>query len=107
MEESKKLKVFVSLPMKGRAEQEVKKDIQGIFNDYKENSGLENLELVDTFIKESPPEEVRPTFWYRTKSLQLLLESDIVIAAYKWEDSPGCILEVQTALGCGKALVFN
>lgn len=107
MKENKKLKVFVSIPMKGRPDQLVKSEIQYIFDNYKEDSGSQNLELVETFIKENPPVGIQKYFWYRIKSLQLLLESDIVIMASDWEGYAGCVLELQTALGCGKAVVFN
>ena len=58
-----KKKVFVSIPMRGRTTEEIRKDMQAIFRAY---CNPEEDELIDTLVKASPEETnvKRVGVWY-------------------------------------------
>lgn len=89
-------KLFVSVPMKGRTEEEIKASIQKmkkIAETYEE----EELELIDSYVEGNPPKDNHQSVWYLGKSLEKLSEADIFIGIeddYNWS---GCYIERQAA----------
>ena len=88
-------KVFVSLPMYGRTDEDILEEQQKIFDNYV-NSGLhkkgEEFELLETFFSDQDHDE-EDRLWYLGLSIQKLSEADIVIFADGWERSNGCQIE--------------
>lgn len=88
-------KLFVSVPMKGRTEEEIKASIQKmkkIAETYEEE-----LELIDSYVEGNPPKDNHQSVWYLGKSLEKLSEADIFIGIeddYNWS---GCYIERQAA----------
>ena len=79
-------KLFVSVPMKGRTEEEIKASIQKMKTIAEAYEG-EQLELIDSYIEDNAP------VWYLGKSLEKLSEADIFIGIdddYNWS---GCYIE--------------
>lgn len=89
-------KLFVSIPMKGRTEDEIKASIQKmkkIAEVYEE----EELELIDSYIEDNPPEDNNQAIWYLGKSLEKLSQADVfigIINAWRWN---GCAVECEVA----------
>lgn len=89
-------KLFVSVPMKGRTEEEIKASIQKmkkIAETYEE----EELELIDSYVEGNPPKDNHQSVWYLGKSLEKLSEADIFIGIeddYNWSC---CYIERQAA----------
>lgn len=71
-------KLFVSIPMNGRNENDIKSDITRIHKFLEEQEG-ESLQLIDSYIKENAPEGVNRGVWYLAKSLEKLAEADIFV----------------------------
>lgn len=89
-------KLFVSVPMKGRTEEEIKASIQKMKKIAEVYEG-EELELIDSHVEDDPPKNVHPPVWYLGKSLEKLSEADIFIGIeddYNWSD---CYIEGVTA----------
>jgi hypothetical protein len=87
-EPDKKRKVFISLPMRGLTDDEIKERIQSLY------SHLSNgYELIDTFWTETPPNP-NNHLWYLGKSIQALGEADLVVFAWDWSVAPGCQVEM-------------
>jgi hypothetical protein len=91
-------KVFISQPMNGLSELQIKKDreraIKCLYNvGYKPDE----ITIIDTYIEENAPDNVNSGLWYLVKSLELLLDADIAVFAKGWENAKGCQIEFQCA----------
>lgn len=89
-------KLFVSVPMKGRTETDIKASIakmKKIAEAYEE----EELELIDSYIEEEPPVECDRSVWYLSKSLERLAAADIFIGITDTTGWPGCKIESDVA----------
>lgn len=89
-------KLFVSVPMKGRTEEEIKASIQKMKKIAETYEG-EELELIDSYVEDNPPKNNNQAIWYLGKSLEKLSEADIFIGIeddYNWSD---CYIERQAA----------
>lgn len=89
-------KLFVSVPMKGRTEEEIKASIQKMKKIAEIYEG-EELELIDSYIEDNPPKGSKEAVWYLGESLKKLAQADVFIGideAYDWN---GCYIERDTA----------
>lgn len=88
--------LFVSVPMKGRTEEEIKASIQKMKKIAEIYEG-EELELIDSYIEDNPPKDSKEAVWYLGESLKKLAQADVFIGideAYDWN---GCYIERDTA----------
>lgn len=94
-------KLFVSVPMKGRTEEEIKCSITKMHRIAEAYEG-EELELIDSWVDEAPPANCNVSVWYLGKSIEKLAEADVLIGI---DDNivhaPGCAVERQVALNYG------
>lgn len=98
-------KLFVSVPMKGRTEAEIKDSIAKMKIIAEAYKG-EELELIDSYISENPPIGVNDPVWYLAKLLELLATADVFIGV---DDSwlfPGCEVENSVARRYGVESYF-
>lgn len=89
-------KLFVSVPMKGRTEEEIKASIQKMKKIAEIYEG-EELELIDSYIEDNPPKDSKEAVWYLGEGLKKLPQADVFIGideAYDWND---CYIERDTA----------
>lgn len=89
-------KLFVSVPMKGRTEEEIKTSIQKmkkIAEIYEE----EELELIDSYIEDNPPKDNNQAIWFLGESLKKLAQADVFIGINEAWDWCGCYIEIETA----------
>lgn len=89
-------KLFVSVPMKGRTEEEIKASIQKmkkIAEIYEE----EELELIDSYIEDNPPKDNNQAIWFLGESLKKLAQADVFIGINEAWDWCGCYIEIETA----------
>lgn len=89
-------KLFVSVPTKGRTEEEIKASIQKMKKIAEVYEG-EELELIDSYVEDDPPKNVHSPVWYLGKSLEKLSEADIFIGIEDDYDWSGCYIERQAA----------
>lgn len=90
-------KLFVSVPMNGRTEKEIKASIQKMKKIAEAYEG-EELELIDSYIEGNPPKNNHQSVWYLGKSLEKLSEADIFIGIDDDFDWSGCYIERTTAI---------
>nr|DAH26530.1 MAG TPA: Blasticidin M [Caudoviricetes sp.] len=89
-------KLFISVPMKGRTEEEIKSSIQKMKKIAEAYVG-EELELIDSYIEDSPPQNNNQAVWYLGESLKKLAQADVFIGiegSWCWN---GCHIERITA----------
>ena len=89
-------KLFVSVPMKGRTEEETKASIQKMKKIAEIYEG-EELELIDSYINEEPSERCNKGVWYLAKSIEMLAEADVFIGICQSYDWNGCYIEREIA----------
>ena len=69
-------KLFVSVPMKGRTEEEIRKSIAKMKKIAEAYEG-EELELIDSYVEDNPPKDNNQAIWYLGKSLEKLSQADM------------------------------
>ena len=89
-------KLFVSVPMKGRTEEEIKASIQKMKKIAEIYEG-EELELIDSYIEDNPPKDSKEAVWYLGESLKKMAQADVFIGIYESYDWNGCYIERETA----------
>lgn len=89
-------KLFVSVPMKGRTEEEIKASIQKMKKIAEIYEG-EELELIDSYIKDNPPKDSKEVVWYLGESLKKLAQADVFIGICENYDWNSCYIERKTA----------
>lgn len=89
-------KLFVSVPMKGRTEKEIKASIQKMKKIAEIYEG-EELELIDSYIEDNPPKDSKEAVWYLGESLKKLAQADVFIGINDAWDWNGCCIEIETA----------
>lgn len=87
-------KLFISQPMKGKTDEEIKKERQEALLQAAKKCG-EEVELIDSFF-ENAPHDAKP-LWFLGKSLELLSAADIAYFAKGWENARGCRIEHECA----------
>ena len=90
-------KLFVSVPMKGRTEEEIKASIQQMKKIAEIYEG-EELELIDSYIEDNPPKDNNQAIWYLGKSLEKLATADVFIGIEDAWDWNGCYIEAEVAV---------
>lgn len=89
-------KLFVSVPMKGRTEEEIKASIQKMKKIAEIYEG-EELELIDSYIEDNPPKDSKEAVWYLGESLKKLAQADIFVGINEAYDWNGCQIEREVA----------
>lgn len=83
-------KLFISQPMKGKTNVEIKKEREEAIRCAKEMMNDE-VEVIDSFF-ENAPAEAKP-LWYLGESLKLLSTADVAYFATGWKEARGCKIE--------------
>lgn len=89
------MKVFISQPMNGKNEVDIEKSksmaIFRLKREFKERFENEDLEIINTFIKDAP-ENVHP-IWYLQEMIKYMQGADIFLFIEDWYDYRGCRAE--------------
>ena len=91
-------KLFISQPMKGKSNDEIKEERRKAIQCSEELLG-EPVEIIDSFF-ENAPAEAKP-LWFLGKSLELLADADVAYFASGWKDARGCRIEHTCAVEYG------
>ena len=87
----KKIKVFISQPMKDRSNEEIEAERAEVKKKLDEKFGEDNYEIIDSFFKDAP-HDANP-LWFLGKSLQLLSQADVCVFTNQWYVARGCVME--------------
>ena len=101
-------KLFVSLPMRGLNEREIRKRMN--YLKYLVELELkEEVILIDTFIKDEPDsEEINDIgLYFLGKSIEEMAYADIVIFANGWMKARGCKVEYKAAVEYGVKILYE
>jgi len=78
------MKVFISQPMKGKTNEEIKAERERLIEKVRDLYG-DDIEVIDSFF-ENAPVEAKP-LWFLGKSLELLSTADIAAFARGWQNA--------------------
>lgn len=101
-------KLFVSLPMRGLNEKEIRKRMN--YLKYLVELELkEEVILIDTFIKDEPDsEEINDIgLYFLGKSIEEMAYADIAIFANGWMKARGCKVEYKAAVEYGVKILYE
>lgn len=96
------MKVFISQPMKGKTNEEIKAERNRLIGKVRALYG-DDIEIIDSFF-ENAPADARP-LWFLGKSLELLATADVAAFARGWQDARGCRIENICAIEYGIEVV--
>lgn len=96
-------KLFISQPMNGKTDEEIKTERAEILNRVTERFG--EAEVIDSFIEENAPDNANSGLWYLGKSLELLSTADCAYFAEGWQNYRGCKIEHECAVQYGIDIV--
>ena len=91
-----KKKIFISLPMSGKRKREILEDRDAIVK-HLHHYGITDIEVLDTYIDDEPPENSNIRLWYLGKTIELLAQADLVVFAQDWAKARGCRVEYECA----------
>lgn len=84
------IKVFISQPMNGKTDEEIKKERLRIISKIGDLVS-EPFEVIDSYF-ESAPHEAKP-LWFLGKSIELLSSANLAYFSKGWESARGCSIE--------------
>ena len=93
-------KLFISCPMKGRTEENIKNGMARMHK-IAELIFDQELEVIDTFINDNPPENSKQAIWYLGESIKRMADADYFIGIGYSEVFKGCVIERDVARSYG------
>ena len=91
-------KLFISQPMKGKADEEILEERQKAIKSAEKMVG-EPVEVIDSFFQNAPA-DAKP-LWFIGKSLELLAGADVAYFSEGWQEAIGCRIEHTCAVEYG------
>ena len=95
------MKVFISQPMKGLSEKEIKSNREKAIRKIKSLYG-NDAEIIDSFI-----EGEGNSLWFLGKSIELLSTADVAYFLKGWNKARGCRIEYMCASNYGIGAYFE
>lgn len=87
------MKIMISQPMRGRSEEEIKKERETIIEKFNKL----HIEVIDTLFQEEVEGYNTPALYYLSKSILCMGKVDAVYFAKGWETARGCKIEREIA----------
>lgn len=91
-----KKKLFISCPMKGRTDENIKRSMAKMHK-IAEAVFEQELDAIDTYIEEDPPEGVNAGVQYLGKSIEMMAGADYFIGMVRSSVYNGCLIESKIA----------
>ena len=89
-------KLFISCPMKGRTEENIKKSMEKMHK-MAEIVFDQELEVIPSYIEDNPPETTDQRIWYLGKSVEMMADADYYIGIDYSDVYDGCMVENEVA----------
>lgn len=95
------MKIFISQPMKGLSEKEIKFNREKAVKNIKSLYG-DDVEIIDSYINSDGT-----PLWYLGKSIELLSTADVAYFLKGWNKARGCRIEYMCADNYGIGAYFE
>lgn len=89
-------RLFVSIPMKGKTDDEIQKGIREAYEKVKTLYPYEEIELMDTLVNPVCDPKAFPVFCL-SESLKLMAQANIIYFAPGWKEARYCKVQQQVA----------
>ena len=90
------MKVFISLPMNGKTDKEIKETQDKAIKAIKSIYNTDDVEKIESFLDTEAPEGLKePGLWYLGESIKLLADADLAVFVEGWSLARGCIVEYE------------
>lgn len=100
------MKVFISQPMNGNTNNEIKAVRAEITEKLRKRYGTqEPVEVINSFFEDAP-HDAKP-LWFLGKSLEMLSTADVAYFAKGWDEARGCTIEYDCAIKYGIPVVVE
>jgi len=97
-EEKRMKKVFISQPMNGLSNLQILEERRrAVEKLYDMGYEPKEITIIDSFIKDTAPDNVNSELWYLGRSLELLADADIAVFSKGWKNTRGCLIEFNCA----------
>lgn len=93
-------KLFISVPMKGRTDEQIRASIEKMHKAAEALVG-EDLEVISSYFEYNPPENVNKAVFYLGDSIKKLAEADYMACIEYIYEYRGCSVESSTARSYG------
>lgn len=100
----KKIRVFISQPMKGKTDDEILSERAEV-SDHIMEMFDGNAEIIDSFFDDEPDTKT-PALFNLGRSLCLLADADAVYFVKGWDEVRGCKIEHECAVNYGIKIIF-
>lgn len=98
-------KLFISVPMKGRTEENIRKSIDKMHR-IAEAVFDEQLEVITSYIEDKPPKDSKEAIWYLGESIKKIAQADCFIGIDYSGWFKGCDVERHVAHAYGLESYF-
>lgn len=90
------MKVFISQPMRGKTDKQIKEERKRALETVREFYPNEEIEEIQSFF-EGAPHDATP-LWFLGESIKLLGQADFAYFCKNWEEYRGCRIEHECAV---------
>lgn len=97
------MKIFVSMPMNGKTDEQIRKEFEEKKKYIKEQWGFNPEMVIDSVIGDGADDLVK----YLARSIYLMSDANIVFFASGWEQARGCKIEHEVAIAYGKGVLYE
>lgn len=97
------MKVMISQPMRGKTNEQIRKEREEVVKKLEESG----LEVIDTIVSEEPPKGTDEAIFYLAKSIEFISKVDIVYFMKGWENARGCKIENRICQEYGKTTMYR
>lgn len=98
-------KLFISCPMKGRTEENIRNSMKRMHKIAEAMFG-EELEVIPSYIEHTPPKDAKQAVWYLGESIKKMSEADYFIGIHFESAFAGCNIERNVASEYGIASTY-
>ena len=95
----RKLKFFISQPMKGLTTQEITEKRNAVIERVHEQHP--EAEIIDSYVTDYTPSTGNVSLKYLAKSIELLADADMAVFCDGWQNARGCRIEHECAAAYG------
>ncbi len=97
------MKVMISQPMRGRKEEDIKKERESIVQRFNEM----HIEVIDNLFTEEAPKDCNQGVYYLGKSISAMSDIDALYMCDSWEMYKGCSIERDVAISYGIKVLYS
>lgn len=97
------MKVMISQPMRGKSNEEIKKEREYIVD----KLTRKGYTVIDSIISNEPPKDCDEAIYYLSKSIEFISKVDCLYFMKGWENARGCKIEHEVAINYNKECIYE